>query len=530
MSLRATRSAAPRLSWGAAAVLTALLVQPPIAEAAPRDQKGKETATTSSRSSSSKSSSARSSSSSRSSSRATASSSRSRASSRSDSGSRRSQASPRSTSRPRVENRSGSRPRSARSPGLRSRSRNQTPSRVTGQTPRRVTGPGLRTQNRRVQPRKPALQPTPQVRTPERNDRPTMQRSPGLRSGSRVETPRSVRSPGLRPNERWSSQDLRNNVDIKTPDTTSYGPGPHNTISPPRDRDRRHRDRRGYRHGYYGRHHHHYYGSGCGYYGYGYGYGYDPFCYDNHYSYYGRYSPFSAFFFGGLGYYNYYAPNVYISGGGGSSVARQEAEMGALDLDIKPGQAEVYLDGQLIGTADQYDGYPTYLWLQEGTYEVALYLPGHETIFRQYRIYPGVIIDVDDRLREGEAIRPDAGFSAAPPGIGASGSASAYPEAYPPPAANPQETYPAPRPEPSPGDSQIGRLAIKGSPADAAVYLDGHFVGTAGEIADLSAGLIVEPGDHVIELVRPGYETRREPVSVPVGQRLDLELNLRKQE
>lgn len=194
--------------------------------------------------------------------------------------------------------------------------------------------------------------------------------------------------------------------------------------------------------------------------------------------------------------------------------------MGALDLDIKPRQAEVYLDGRLVGTADQFDGYPTYLWLDEGTYEVALYHPGHETMFRQYTIYPGVIIDVDDRLREGEAIRPDAPYSASPSGLP---EAEVYPqEAYP------QEDlqgggYPQ---VVDPPKRQVGRVSIQGSPADAVVYLDGHFVGTAGEIADLSAGLIVEPGQHVIELVRPGYATQRVPVSVPVGEQVDLQLDL----
>ncbi len=351
-----------------------------------------------------------------------------------------------------------------------------------------------------------------------------MNAAPGVRTGPRTDRPVSHKAPGVRSDERWSA-DLRNRRDIKTPDSTSYGPGPHNTVTPGRDHNRRHRPR-GYGYGSYRRHHHYY---GCGHYGYGH---YDPYYYDHHHSYYGHYSPFSAFFFGGLGY-NRYAPDIYISGGGGS-VSRQEAEMGALDLDIKPRQAEVYLDGQFIGTVDQYDGYPTYLWLEEGTYEVALYLPGHETIFRQYTIYPGVIIDVDDRMREGSAIRPDAPEPSS--GYGAYPEETYPQDAYPSPETYSQQTLPqetVPQTGPSnqspSNQSQVGRVAIQGSPADAVVYLDGHFVGTAAEISSLAAGLIVEPGDHVIELVRPGYETQRVPVSIPVGERIDLRLDLSQQ-
>ena len=74
----------------------------------------------------------------------------------------------------------------------------------------------------------------------------------------------------------------------------------------------------------------------------------------------------------------------------------------------------------------------------------------------------------------------------------------------------------------------MGRIAIVATPSDAAVYLDSHFVGTAAEIAELSAGLIVESGDHVIEIIRPGYENQQVPVELAAGERIDLKLDLRR--
>ncbi len=264
--------------------------------------------------------------------------------------------------------------------------------------------------------------------------------------------------------------------------------------------------RRGYRghggdHGrYYGGHHHrHHYG--CGHYGYGY---YDPF------DYYGYYSPY---FYLGLG--GYWGPEVHVYGGGGSAERYRDAGQGALDLDLRPKTTEIYVDGAYVGVADQYDGFPTYLWLEAGTYEIAFYKEGYETIFRQYTIYPGVTIDVSDRMRPGDAVLPG-------------GSAGAYPSSSDPSAAYPPSgTSPPAGASTDPAfGSDGGRIAIAATPGDAAVYLDGHFVGTAAEISELSAGLIVEPGDHVIDVIRPGYDNQRVPVSVAAGERVDLKLDL----
>ena len=271
--------------------------------------------------------------------------------------------------------------------------------------------------------------------------------------------------------------------------------------------------RRGYRkhphdrgHGGYGKYyggHRHRHRYGCGHYGYGF---YDPFDYYG----FGYYSPYFY-----LGLSGYWAPELHYGGGGGSSRSAyaRDAGQGALDLDLRPKSTEIYIDGAYIGTADQYDGFPTYLWLDEGTYEIAFYKEGYETIFRQYTIYPGVTIEVDERMRPGEAILP------AQPG--------AYPAPGQPQAGSPSSTTDPPAASvPFVGDD--GRIAVVATPGDAAVYLDGHFVGTAAEISELTSGLIVEPGDHVIDVIRPGYDNQQVPVSVAAGERIDLKLDLRR--
>ena len=76
-----------------------------------------------------------------------------------------------------------------------------------------------------------------------------------------------------------------------------------------------------------------------------------------------------------------------------------------------------------------------------------------------------------------------------------------------------------------------GFLRIGAHPADAAVYLDGEFLARADELARLHGALSVAIGTHVIEVVRPGYESQtatvevsgKEPVRVVVRLRVRVD-------
>ena len=272
-------------------------------------------------------------------------------------------------------------------------------------------------------------------------------------------------------------------------------------------RDRRnYRDHRGHHWGnnYYRHHRHHSY---CGHVWGGY---YDSWGWGHyrHRSYYPWYWP--------------WWPTIYVE------KDRYSADdgWGALDLDVRPERAEIYLDGQYIGIADEYDGFPSYLWLEKGTYDLAIYLDGYETIFRQVSIYPGIVIDIGDRMRSGESIHPDdygpTSTARRDARIERNREKEAAARADD---ARAREVWSSDSPVASASD-KVGRLFISVLPSDAAVYLDGHFLGTAGEIGQLSAGMVVEPGDHVIELVRPGYETVRKDIVVPPGERTIVELEL----
>lgn len=227
------------------------------------------------------------------------------------------------------------------------------------------------------------------------------------------------------------------------------------------------------------------------------------------------------------GYYGPYGPY-----GPTWSARRDNERMGALDLDLKPGDTEIWLDGQLIGIADRFDGWPGYLWLEEGDYHVVFYREGYRTIAREYRIHPGLVIDVVDRLDRGESVPPEQLVPPQPtPRRDARirrneelrrATAGADDEASE--GADWRDRAPA-------GDGRqddvgVGTLRLLVRPGDASVYLDGRFLGTGDEVGRLRRGLAVTAGEHLLEIVRPGHAPVARQVAVGDGEDLELEIEL----
>jgi hypothetical protein len=245
---------------------------------------------------------------------------------------------------------------------------------------------------------------------------------------------------------------------------------------------------------------------------------------------------------GGWGWYGYY-PWYYWGGGPYYYQERGGGDAGALDLDIRPEKAQVYLDGQLIGIADNFDGWPRYLWLQKGTYDLVFYYPGFKTIARQYSIYPGVVIDVEDSMVPGEATRPEDLAATSTKHRDerlerreerAEGTTSGEPEwrermerergEMKAPPAEPSKAE-----EPYDARQKSARLVLSVVPPDAAIYLDGRFLGTGDDILQAKGTITVDPGDHELEVVRPGYESKTTSFSAEAGEEVDLEVELNKE-
>jgi hypothetical protein len=231
---------------------------------------------------------------------------------------------------------------------------------------------------------------------------------------------------------------------------------------------------------------------------------------------------------GPMGYY-YDSPERYRY-----SATRDQT--GALDLDVSPERAEVYVDGRYVGRADDFDGFPTYLWLPKGTYDVVLYREGYETIARQYSIYPGLVIDVEDRMVPGEAKKPEELISKSTvnreermrrdreraEAAGAYGDGERWREREEAVGGEGRRRDRV-RDQGQEGEGRDAAvLSLEVEPEDAAVYLDGRWLrGGVGRSIELEAG------NHTIEVVRPGFRPEKREIQARAGDRLDLVIELK---
>lgn len=288
-----------------------------------------------------------------------------------------------------------------------------------------------------------------------------------------------------------------------------------------RDRERAGRGRSG---GHSGGHHHH---------------GYYPR------SYWGVYYGYPYWWWAGPDYgYPYYYGGGYGSYGRHGGYSEEAA--GALDLDVAPDKTQVFLDGQYLGTVDDFDGWPQYLWLERGTYDLVLYLPGFKTVAKQISVYPGVVIDVGDRLEPGESIRPedlpsktherrDARIEQdrrrareVEEGRGRPGWRDRYrgDDGREPVREEEMDDDESADDRALDDRDEPSRLKIRIEPSDASVYLDGEFVGTGHDLAQRDSGLRVDPGEHKLAVVRPGRRSVERTFRVAAGEEAELDIEL----
>ncbi len=265
--------------------------------------------------------------------------------------------------------------------------------------------------------------------------------------------------------------------------------------------------------------------------------------------------------YGWGGWDGYYAP--YSSYG--YDRARRD-EQGALDLDLSPADTQVYLDGQYVGTVDDFDGWPQYLWLDPGTYDLVFFRDGYKTLARQVTIYRGLVIDWTDRMEKGPSIRPedlqtkthDRRDARLRQDREMQDRADLYDrdrDAYDRGRDGDRGGYDGdhrrdgdwrdradrdrdPRRHDADGDRDDadrdrapadgrhqGRLRLEVTPDDASVYLDGRFVGTAEEVAQ-GGGLTVGAGDHTLSIVRPGRHSEERHFHAKSGEDTTLSIDL----
>ncbi len=297
--------------------------------------------------------------------------------------------------------------------------------------------------------------------------------------------------------------------------------------------------------------------GGWGYNPYGWGWGFAPY--------------YSSWWWGG--------PSVYVmsgddvegdgSGDGNVGVSARHGRYASVKTDVSPEEAQIFLDGKYIGTADDFDGRPDYLYLGPGKYHLEFRHPGYQTLATDLDVSRGQRVRLDQKLKlepGKSALDQFAPESKGTPlgrvftkgGSEGGGSEAGGPEAdgdvAPPAPRRALRRAPAPRddgwsdrdrapegreripedrmdarPEPLPrAAGNRARMRFKVTPEDAAVFVDDKYLGAGEDLAANPRGVVTDPGTHSITVMRPGYKSKTMDVTVRVGAPVDVVVELEK--
>jgi hypothetical protein len=247
------------------------------------------------------------------------------------------------------------------------------------------------------------------------------------------------------------------------------------------------------------------------------GYFYDPFWYDPWYGY--------------PGPWGYYPPYRHYNIGPESAVR----------FDVKPNDAEVYVDGYYAGIVDDFNGVFQRLRVPPGEHEIELYLDGYRTVKQKVYLTPDNTFKIKyamEKLAAGDQAEPRPQPVNPPPGPQGAGQPPmqqpppGYPPMQPPPQRGPvgrRMPPPPPQQGPDPRGGQpasgYGTLAVRVQPNDADVSIDGEpWRGPGGQDRLL---VEVAEGSHTVEIRKSGFRTYVTQVEVRRGETTPLNVSLR---
>jgi len=201
-------------------------------------------------------------------------------------------------------------------------------------------------------------------------------------------------------------------------------------------------------------------------------------------------------------------------------------------LQVKPREAQVFVDGYYAGIVDEFDGMFQRLRTQPGRHEITLYLDGFRTVHQNVYLMPDKTLDIKLKM---EPLAPGEINEARPiPVHEESPQGAPYP--FPGGGGPPPNQIPAGGPPPPPSQPQggnapavpgIGTLSIDLSPSDAEVLLDGQPVsiprGQGPLMVDLSEG------HHSVQVRKPGYVGYLAEVEIRRAETSTLKIALRTQ-
>jgi hypothetical protein len=229
---------------------------------------------------------------------------------------------------------------------------------------------------------------------------------------------------------------------------------------------------------------------------------------------YGFYDPFLWGWGWGPGWGGWGFPGMYPPFGAGWGGMMG----GSARLQITPKQAEVYVDGYLAGSVDDFDGFFQRLDVAPGEHELTIFLEGYETITQKLLFQPGETLDVRQRMTP---LAP--GASSGPRPTAATPPAQPADPSGPGPERGPRGPRPPFGDSPAP-QSDFGTLSVRVQPADATLLVDGEE--WAAPEGDGPILIDLPEGTHEIEVRKDGLPAYRRTVQIRAGRTLPLNVSL----
>lgn len=204
---------------------------------------------------------------------------------------------------------------------------------------------------------------------------------------------------------------------------------------------------------------------------------------------------------------------------------------GAAKIEVKPQNAEVYVDGHLVGRVDDFDGWLQRLYVPPGEHELQIYMPGHRTLRENVLFRPGATLKISGALEPlppgtPDEPRPAPKPSAERPRGGPDEYGPDYGRRYPPP--GPPRDRPRDSSQEPASVDNFGSLAIRVQPATAEIVIDGD----RWESPSAGERLVVQlaEGEHRVEIRLAGYRTFSGTIRVRRGETTPLNVSLTRQE
>ena len=212
-------------------------------------------------------------------------------------------------------------------------------------------------------------------------------------------------------------------------------------------------------------------------------------------------------------------------------------------LEMKPRDAQVFLDGYYVGVVDDFDGVFQRLDVPAGGHELTVYMPGYHTWREQVMFQPGEGYHFKGTLEPLPAGAPPE--PRPQPSNPPSGNNGANTYAPPPPNRDPNpggnSVYPAPPyrqpPPPPPGEgrtqpmrgerSAFGTLNLRVQPEDAVVQIDGE----RWDSPEGGSRLVVQlaAGPHRVEVHKDGFRPYSTTIQIRPGEQQALNVVLPQQ-